>query len=320
MYLTAKSLDDLLYRVLHRILDRGRRTQPRKGSALEITGVLLQLSNPRARLSLAERRSVLFGALGELFWYLSKDNKLAFISYYLPKYGEASDDGRTVFGGYGPRLFRKDGLDQLRSVCALLDKHPDSRRAVVQLFDAADLETYRKDIPCTCSLQLLLRDRRLHMLTTMRSNDAYRGLPHDVFAFTMLQELLARSLGVELGTYKHAVGSLHLYDAQVSEAKRYLDQGWQQKAVMPKMPSGNPSRALKAVRKAERVIREGGAVELGSLQVADYWKDIVRLLLIYRHYSDRQPALISELRRQMSSRVYDNLIDHKRRQAARKAG
>jgi thymidylate synthase len=37
------------------------------------------------------------------------------------------------------------------------------------------------------------------MVTTMRSNDAYLGLPHDVFCFTMLQEIIARSLGREIG-------------------------------------------------------------------------------------------------------------------------
>ena len=91
---------------------------------------------------------------------------------------------------------------------SLLRDKSTSRRAVIQVFDAVDLTKPHKDIPCTCTLQLLLRDRRLHMLASMRSNDVFKGLPHDVFAFTMLQEIMARSLGVEIGTYKHAVGSL----------------------------------------------------------------------------------------------------------------
>ena len=59
------------------------------------------------------------------------------------------------------------------------------------------------------------------MLTYMRSNDAYWGLPHDVFAFTMLQEILARSLTLELGTYKHAVVLLAVH-ASISFADAVL--------------------------------------------------------------------------------------------------
>jgi len=48
----------------------------------------------------------------------------------------------------------------------------------------------------------LIRNKQLHMLTNMRSNDAFWGLPHNIFSFTMIQEILARTLSVELGTYK----------------------------------------------------------------------------------------------------------------------
>ena len=60
----------------------------------------------------------------------------------------------------------------------------------------------------------------------MRLNDALVGLPHDVFCFTMLQEIVARSLSVELGGYKHAVGSLHLYKTHVDAAHQFLEEGW----------------------------------------------------------------------------------------------
>ena len=54
-----------------------------------------------------------------------------------------------------------------------------------------------------------------------------RGPDHDVFAFTMLQEIMARSLGVEVGTYKHAVGSLHLYEDDRQKAQQFDSRGLQ---------------------------------------------------------------------------------------------
>jgi peptidoglycan/xylan/chitin deacetylase (PgdA/CDA1 family) len=42
----------------------------------------------------------------------------------------------------------------------------------------------------------------------------------------MLQELIARALSVELGIYKHAVGSLHLYDRDRPAAEQFLGEAW----------------------------------------------------------------------------------------------
>jgi thymidylate kinase len=45
----------------------------------------------------------------------------------------------------------------------------------------------------------------------MRSNDIVLGFTYDIFAFTMFQEMMANELGLELGTYYHNVGSMHIY-------------------------------------------------------------------------------------------------------------
>ncbi len=147
------------------------------------------------------------------------------------------------------------------------------------------------------------------MLTHMRSNDAFLGLPHDVFAFTMLQELIARTLGVELGPYSHAVGSLHLYQRDHKKARRYLKEGWQSTKAMPPMPAGSPWDSLETVLSAERAIRCGRGTDIKTLPLHRYWSDLVRLLQIYRHLKDRQGIAIIQLKTQMSVRVYDSYID-----------
>jgi thymidylate synthase len=111
------------------------------------------------------------------------------------------------------------------NVIALLQKSPTSRRALIQIFNAEDNATRYKEVPCTTTLQFLLRDDRLHLIATMRSNDAYLGLPHDIFCFTMLQEFVARILKADLGSYRHYVGSMHLYDKDRNGTHRYLGEG-----------------------------------------------------------------------------------------------
>lgn len=308
--MTAGTLDDLLRGLIPKLLKSKNYIKPSRGNATELLGVLLELTNPRARLSLTESKGRLSSCLGELLWYLAKSKNLQFITYYLSHYQKESDDGRTVYGGYGPRLFGMRRINQVGNVIELLRKKRDSRRVVIQLFDAADIARKHKEIPCTCTLQFMIRGHRLHMFTNMRSNDLFLGLPHDFFAFTMLQEIIARTLRVEIGTYKHAVGSLHLYEEHRSSARQYLKEGWQSTtAPMPHMPTANPWPSLRKVVKAERAIRSGQQITISPLRLHPYWQDLVRLLQIYRNFKQNESDQIRKLRARMSVHIYDSYID-----------
>jgi thymidylate synthase len=214
-YIEASSLDDLLKLSYELLLARGSTIHPSKGEAREVTGVVLELSNSRARLSQSAERGKMISALGELCWYLSGGNSGRFMDYYIKNYSRKNADDPdseecTVNGGYGPRIFGEPP-NQFETVRDILRKKPDSRQAVIQIFLSKDIKEDHKDVPCTCSLQFMIRDGKLQLIVYMRSNDAYLGLPHDVFCFTMLQEIMARYLEIEPGVYKHMVGSFHLY-------------------------------------------------------------------------------------------------------------
>jgi len=316
MRIVAATLDDLLRRVFSKLLKTDGRAKPTRGKTLELTGVLLTLSNPRARLSQTELRGKIFSCLGELLWYLAQSNELRFIKYYVSRYEQESEDGKTIHGAYGPRLFGGNGYqNQIGNVVARLRKNEDTRRAVIQLFDAADLVGDHQEIPCTCTLQFILRDHRLHMLTSMRSNDAFIGLPHDIFAFTMLQEILARTLGKEVGLYKHVVGSLHLYESDVRGARKYMAEGWQPTVSMPPMPNGDPWHSIDKLLGAEKRIRNGYDVNVASLKLDPYWSDLIRLLQIFRFSKDGSGRRIPSVKRKMSTEVYNPYIE--KRQVAR---
>jgi thymidylate synthase len=150
MYFSNSTVDDLLRRVLEKLLATKRRNNATRGANAELTGVLLQLTNPRSRLSRTEKKGKVFSCLGELLWYLAGTNRLAFIEYYVPRYAEDSEDKITIHGAYGPRLFNVQRaalkINQIQNVLELLKRKPTSRRAVIQLFDAADLSRDYKEI------------------------------------------------------------------------------------------------------------------------------------------------------------------------------
>ncbi len=311
-YFYGPTLDDVMRSVINNILSSGIWLKPSKGGCTELMGVLLEITNPRARLSRTESRGKPFSSLGELCWYLSKTNALEFIKYYIPQYSKFAD-GDIIFGGYGPRLFDWRGIDQINQVIDLLRKNQESRRAVIQLFDARDITEEHKDVPCTCTIQFMIRNDCMHMVTYMRSNDVIIGLPHDVFCFTMLQEIVARTLSIELGSYKHSVGSIHLYDKNKDEALQYLNEGWQPTDMtMDPMPMGDPWPAIHSMLEAEMVLRTKGDLDIGSLMNLDfYWLDLIRLLQIFRYLKDRNIYKANAIRNEMSSSVYNSYIDKK---------
>lgn len=276
------TIDDLLHGVLSLALESGERIAPTKGAALDLTAVTVELRNPLARVSRSATRGVLFSPLGELCWYLSGSNEIRGIAPYIALYKKLDEGGRA-YGGYGPRLFGPKGTPgQLHAIIGALRKNPASRKAVVQIFDWTDLTDPHLDVPCTCTLQFLIRGGRLVLVTYMRSNDAFKGLPHDIFSFTMLQELAARSLGMPIGPYVHIAGSLHLYETDVDKARTFLSEGWQATAFpMPPMPDGDPWPMVGALLEADADLRDGAEPLSLTLPDDPYWADLIRVLMVF---------------------------------------
>jgi thymidylate synthase len=250
MEITAKTLDDLMHDVLCKLLEQNLSIEVSKGKVIgEFNGAVLKLTNPKARLSRTETKGKAFSALGELLWYLSKTNNLDFIFYYIDEYKKFADNG-IIYGAYGPRIFNLDSkIDQFQNVTDILRKKPNSRQAVVQIFKGEDIIEEHAHIPCTCTLQFIIRNNCLNMIVYMRSNDVFLGLPHDVFCFTMLQEILACNLGINLGEYIHMAGNLHLYEEHKTKVEKYIEEGLQStKVQMPPMPRTDINNSIQISR------------------------------------------------------------------------
>jgi len=284
MYLKATTLDDLLVKVYSQLLRSKVRLKASKGWNVELSGVSLELSNPRARLSRTQVKGHIFSCLGELIWYLSGSIRVEPMNYYLSGYSRFAQRNGVVWGAYGPRIFGGKP-SQYDVVLNTLRRKRTSRQAVFQLFDQKDIRKNYKDVPCTCTLQFLQRDGLLHLIVHMRSNDAYLGLPHDVFSFTMLQEIVANELGYKIGSYKHLVGSLHLYDEHRTGAARFLAEGIQRTQPMPAMSGGSQEADIAQVKIMEEAIRINGPTsiptETSIAALSPFWGDMVRLLAIF---------------------------------------
>lgn len=313
MHCEADSLDDLLYEVFERLLEVEANVNPTKGKNSEIFGALLTLNNPKARLSITESKGKAFSALGELLWYLSGSSKLEPIQFYIPKYKDFSDDGINIHGAYGPRLIKMGGkVNQITRIIDLLQNKPNTRRAVIQLFHYTDLNENFKDIPCTTTLQFVNRDQKLHCMVSMRSNDAYLGLQHDIFCFTMIQEIIAKELGLSLGTYIHSVGSLHLYEKNKNNAKEYLQEGRQSTKFAMKGMTSSPLDNFDKLLRLEQSIRLNLKIDEKEINLPTYWYDLFLMLKIHFILKNNL-NLTEEIMNQISDRTLKHYASEKNR-------
>ncbi|MFV3384466.1 thymidylate synthase [Pseudomonas sp. NY15364] len=308
MFIKGDTVDDLLKKVFKEILDNGTDVEPTKGKTKELSGVLLKLTNPLGRLSRTEGKGTIFSCLGELLWYLSGSNQLDQIQYYIQHYHQYSDDGKTIFGAYGPKLFGADG--QIPSVIRALQERGSTRKAVVQLFSSSDIKAPHKDIPCTCTLQFLVREGKLSLYTAMRSNDAFKGLPHDIFAFTMLQELTARKLGIPMGEYGHYVTSLHIYMDDLDKIGGFQNEGWQEKVYMPSMPDGDQTNNVLRLLKHERELRLLNK-RVSNVHVDVYWRDLSILLEVFNIVKSKDFARLNQIEQSINDIELRNLAARK---------
>lgn len=161
-------------------------------------------------------------AIGEMLWYMSGNNKLKEIQKFTHGWDRMSDDGEYVNSNYGWCISRKFGFDQWEWCKEELVKNPNSRRAVIHIKEPSDKES--KDVNCTVSLQFFIRENKLYMTTYMRSNDLWMGFVYDVFQFTCMQILMSMELELELGTYTHFVGSLHLYKRDYEKSLENIEK------------------------------------------------------------------------------------------------
>lgn len=157
-------------------------------------------------------------SVAEWLWIMLGYNAAEVILPYNKNLAEFQNELTGTFdGAYGPHV-----VMQLPYVLQKLQEDPDTRQAIISLWQPRPRAS--KDIPCTISLQFILRNDQLHMVATMRSNDAWLGMPYDIFNFTQIQNYVAALLDVGMGEYHHVVGSLHLYERDWAKAKTVADE------------------------------------------------------------------------------------------------
>lgn len=232
MEIFALNNNDMLKKAVLAIREHGIESDPGNAEINTdgtrfLDDVTITVSDIRDRwLSVEGRNSSALAAIGETFWVLSGRNDIRFLSRVLPRAANFSDDGVTWRGAYGPRLYNHGQLD---SVINRLRKNPNTRQAYLTIYDpaldsdeglAAHNETGEaktKDMICNLALLFSIKNGCLNMTVINRSQDVLWGMSSINFIeFSILQEVIANVLGVNVGQYKLFSYNLHYYNNEVS--------------------------------------------------------------------------------------------------------
>jgi thymidylate synthase len=295
-----ESLNEAQRWIFEELLRGGRPVSPRGSETIELPPTQIALICPRRRLlTMAARKWSLPLAIGEFCWHLSGSDDVEALEFYAPRWRNFADDHRKINGScYGNRIFRSDvsGVSQWTSAMKLLRADHASRRAVLLTAQPLGLEALRSnDVACTSLIQLLVRNDHLDVVVFMRSNDAFWGFPYDVFLFTMLQEMAAVELGLEMGTYYHVVGSLHLYRNHISVAEQLVGEGFDD----TEMPQLRDLEFLEKFLMFERLVRTNFAESLPILlSLPSYWRhlgEVIYNFVLRKRGAGERMALSSEL-------------------------
>lgn len=239
--------DDFLYpaweKLLRSLLNRGQEISPRQMVTKEVLAVGFRVNLGRHNILYHPTRALNYKFMtAEWLWIVSGSNDLEEIAKFNSELRKFSDDGVVLYGAYGPRLGA-----QLKWVRDRLLTDNSTRQAVATIWMPFERES--KDIPCTVALQFLLRQDKLNLIVTMRSSDAWLGLPYDFFVFSQILNSMAGQLLCDVGFVQFNLGSSHLYDINLVQAQRIIDEGSRGYTfTSPRLTSSPPEALLDAFR------------------------------------------------------------------------
>lgn len=150
----------------------------------------------------------------EAMWMLAGRNDVKFLEIFNTNMKTYSDDGVIFNAAYGHRIRKHFGHDQLKECIGILASEPDSRQAVIQLWDHNDLMKDTKDKACNMLMVFSINfEEQVDLLIFNRSNDAvYGGVTGaNPVHFSYFLQYVAERLALDVGHMTFVSNNLHVY-------------------------------------------------------------------------------------------------------------
>lgn len=214
--------------LVRHVLEKGHQKSDRTGTGtLSVFGYQMRFDLAEGFPLLTTKKCHLRSIIHELLWFLRGDTNIGYLK----------DNGVTIWdewaneaGDLGPvygkqwRKWESAGghtVDQISDVIARIKKDPDSRRLIVNAWNAGEVEKMALP-PCHLMFQFYVADGKLSCQWYQRSVDIGLGLPFNIASYALLTMMIAQVCGLALGELVFTGGDVHIYNNHVEPLKEQL--------------------------------------------------------------------------------------------------
>jgi len=212
----ASNINIMASRVYSTLMLYGETDQSRNGRVIKFSDPIATVyTHPNNRMnSIPGRDSNPFFHIAEACWMLAGRKDVEYIAQFNKGMKNYSDNGEDFNAAYGYRMRQHYGYDQLQEAVTSLRKTPQTRQAVVLLWDANDLGKTTLDKACNMIFTLSVNEQdKINMVVHNRSNDLiYGGVTgSNPVHFSYILQYVADILGKEMGELTFVSSNSHVY-------------------------------------------------------------------------------------------------------------
>ncbi len=232
-------LDQLQY-----VLDRGVKKGDRTGvGTISCFGLHARYAMADGFPAVTTKRLVWKSILSELLWFISgsdniydlktylKSNRLWDGNYedYLNRLGTDKNDGSMgrIYGVQWRQWKGANGkvVDQLQNAIDLIRENPESRRIMVNAWNAAEIDTQDVALPpCHNFFQFYVAEGKLSLQMYQRSCDMFLGVPLNIASYSVLLHMVSKITNLVPCEFIHVLGDAHIYLNHLDAVKKQLSR------------------------------------------------------------------------------------------------
>lgn len=229
---------------LQHVLDHGVKKGDRTGvGTISCFGLHARYAMADGFPAVTTKRLVWKSVLSELLWFISgsdniydlktylKSNRLWDGNYedYLNRLGTDKNDGSMgrIYGVQWRQWKGANGkvVDQLQNAIELIRENPESRRIMVNAWNAAEIGS--RDValpPCHNFFQFYVSEGKLSLQMYQRSCDMFLGVPLNIASYSVLLHMVAKITGLVPYEFIHVLGDAHIYLNHLDAVKEQLSR------------------------------------------------------------------------------------------------
>lgn len=236
------------------VMDHGVEKTDRTGTGTKsVFGYQMRFDLSKGFPLLTTKKVFLKAVIHELLWFIAGDTNIKYLvdngvriwnewPYEIfqksPDYNnetleefvemvKADDEFAKKYGELGPVYGKQwrnfNGVDQIEYVINELKNNPDSRRMLVNSWNAAEIKDMALP-PCHMLMQFYVADNKLSLQLYQRSADIFLGVPFNIASYSILLMMVAQVTGYEVGEFVHTLGDAHIYSNHYEQIELQLSR------------------------------------------------------------------------------------------------